>query len=277
MATAEEEKQAQIKKLAAQQDDANLQHMLQAETRAKQQQMKEELNSMGREKRSAKGKDYWEQVGKNADALLKKGNEGYQDWVAGMNSIVNTMMDLAMALSLDPIGNSDYAAIGLLKFGFEAVNDVVLKPIASLAPYEVGQFVEGVGTMASDYIGNTRVGSTLGLGAKVPDVKFSVNVDGEGHLVSGATKDGIPFGEAEQMRFDAGLVAWASKHDYSNKPDPNNPGKVRLEHTDGTVMTPDKFKSLSQDPQTGLQSFMEGRFNINMQHEPPRESTGPTI
>ncbi|WP_019216829.1 hypothetical protein [Legionella tunisiensis] len=293
MPTPEEKKQQQINALAAQEKDARLQDLLQGEQRAKQQQMKEELNNIGREKRRAKGKDYWEKVGKNADVLMSDGMKGYNDWVSGMNAIVNTLMDLAMAMSLDPIGDSDYAAVGLLKFAAEAGKDLVLKPLASLVPYnkEIGQFAEGVGTLVSNKVGNTRVGSALGLGTRVPDIKFSVNVDDEGHLVSGASKDGIPLSETEQMHFDAGLVAWAKTHGYTNQPDPNNPDKFVLKQTEplggvpptNAIMTTEHFKELSegrapnQPPDTGLKSFMEGRYNINMKYEPPQEpSSGMT-
>ena len=294
MPTPEETKQEQIKTLAAKKDEGALQDMLQNEQRAKQQQMKEELNNMGREKRRAKGKDYWDKVNKNADTLMGDGMKGYNDWVSGMNAIVNTMMDLAMAMSLDPIGDSDYAAVGMLKFVAEAGNDLVLKPLVSLVPYnkEIGQLAEGVGALVSNKVGNTRVGSALGLGTRVPDVKFSVNVDDEGHLVSCATKDGEPFGEAEQMRFDAGLVAWAKTHGYTNQPDPNHPGKVVLKQPESlggrpptnAIMTTAQFKELSegrapdQPANTGLKSFMEGRYNINMKYEPPQEPrSGMTI
>ncbi|STX37054.1 hypothetical protein [Legionella feeleii] len=251
-------------------DSALRKQILHAE-RIKQLEMKAELAKLNSERREANAKDfhakdaqgnpapksYWQKVAENAQVLQKKGMENYADWVSGMNSIVNTLMDLSLALAYDPIGNSDYAALGMLNMAGELVHEMV--------PFKQTREVawEGVAGWTLQKIGAGPLGK-LGLGTPLPAIKFSVNVDDDGRLTSSATKDGVAFSEKEKMHFDAGVLWWAEQNGY--KPEDPKAETLVLKDSDGNVMDSEAFKKLSMDRTKGLQCLMEGRFEMAMDY-----------
>lgn len=252
--------------------DQALKAMLHEAERRKQLEMKAELAKINNEGRRATAKDfnakdaqgnpappkpYWQKVSENAHVLQKKGMENYADWVSGMNAIANTLMDLALALNYDSIGNSDYAALGVINIAGDFVHDMTPFKQTREAAWE------GVAGWTMKKVGAGPLGK-LGLGTPIPAVKFSVNVDDEGNLTSSATKNGIAFSEKEKMHFDTGVLWWAEQHGY--KPEDPKAKTLVLKHSDGTVMNSDTFKKLSMDSDSGLQSFMQGRFEMNMEY-----------
>lgn len=283
--------------------DPKLKEMLQSDTIGKQLQMKEELSAIAREKRAVKGKKYWEKVDEYANQLLSKGNESYQDWVSGMCSIAGSSMALAKAWDAEPVGDSDYAAIGAVKLAVEFAGEVVsgvgtvigdtastvgtlLEPVYDkvkkvpiigtlvAAPVEAGKWLgekaEPVVTQGKALGQYLKTQAKLGLAPRTPKVEFSIDVDNEGHLVSSATKNGVAFNETEQSHFDAGIVAWAKTKGYELELDSKDKDKRILKHKTEGVLTHDKLKTLSMDKDNGLKPFIEGRFGLSMDYESPR-------
>ncbi len=185
--------------------DSALKEQILTEERRKQLEIKAELTKLNSERREANAKDchakdaqgnpapksYWQKVAENAQVLQRKSMENNVDWVSGMNAIINTIMELSLAMAYNPIGNSDYAALGALNMAGEFVHDMLPFKQTREAAWE------GVAGWTMKKIGTGPLGK-LGLGTSIPAIKFSVNVDDEGHLTSSATKNGIAFSEKEK-------------------------------------------------------------------------------
>lgn len=208
------------------------------------------------EKRHHEGQPLWEEARKEYNAISQISSTTYNTWESGMFSIQAAAMKFIAAAIVDGIKISDLP--------FQEKRAVLYNSVRSGIIDKFQMTVTDKLSGHCSFIKNRNEHMP-------PELKFTVDVDDEGHIISAGTRDSVPLTAQEREHLDAGVIAWATKYGFKHEPDPHNPGGIILQNSSGEVMTHNKFLELNRDSATSLKNFLTGRFNLEVEH-----TTGPT-
>ena len=191
----------------------------------------------------------WESLLK-LTAHAKEPQQGYDNWLASVSSILAMCQQLQKALSLD-----------------NPINTVLNTVYNKAAPY-----AGAIGNMIAD-------GLTPDPKVTLPGLQHFVEFTADGKLKLDSLTDnlrrtdGKPFTQEQayilENSFPAGIRLWLDQNDYEvdptrpNAADPSKPNAYR--HKDSLApLTKAKFDEIRNDPQLGLNKFLSGTFEMKV-------------
>ena len=198
-----------------------------------------------RELTSAKADELWDELLKKANELISSGQNGFDNWVAGMSQIVilGKKLNAAMAAS-DPIGK---------------LAGIVYESLLA-GGYKVKDFIDAATTKAPD---NT-----------LPELTGSIEFTDDNQLDNNSIRenlersDGKPVRPEQAVLVKTAVIAWLKDvHKYEGHAD--HPDEFYKKQDDGTLkqLTKDHFNDL-RDGDKGLNDYLSKRFGMEFKSTP---------
>lgn len=186
------------------------------------------------EKSTAYAAEKWEEVYKSGVELVKRGQQGYDNWVAAMSQILIACTEANQAISAsNPLGSAvDFIYENALAIGY-AKTDPKTSAEANIQ-------------LPKDFEIQYAVQFTDDNQLNIPLIENSLT-----------RKDGKKLGAEEKQIFLTGVIAWLNVHGYGPLKDGES-WQFMNKNNPQEILTKDNFDKLRDDAINGLKVFLSG-------------------
>jgi len=202
--------------------------------------------------RSAEAAQLYEDLIKAGNEVVSSGQKGYDNYTSCMGAVLELCHKMAAALRANNI-----------------ITATIHKVVDAIMPT-----VETLGIKLKHGTWEKLFTSKVTL----PSLQHNVECSPEGKITVKPVTDNLPIELPDDKKeiintaFEQGIEAWLKELGY--EPVSGQEGKYKEIGSD-TLLTQAKFTALKNDPDTGLDSFLSGRFKMTVEAAPSSPSPSP--
>lgn len=218
----------------------------------------------GREEKEHKKEKAWHALEEASKKLIEEGMKGYDTYISAMLGIVH---NCNLFVDADVMGSLTASALTMVRASHEGLKDLSIAGVIDKIKTAKGAPMPSIREVKlPDLQHNIKFNDK-----NVLDIDFDSLRRSDGKLFDDAYFEdkNMPPGAHQNILRSAlknGVHVWLEQLGYEAKKD----GTFVSKKDKTTILTQTQFETLRRDPTNGLDAFLSGRFEMNIEYAPPR-------